>query len=169
MDPTVVAIALAIGLDNLPVTLGLGFSARTRGQLRAYAAGFLIAEASMPLIGGLIGATLAAAVSPLATLLGCAVLGLAILHLVLGKEGIPEGRSFALLPIWLGFDNAAAGAALALLGYGPLVIGATGLLAGSLSVVGLFVGRLLSVRTVSAATRLPAAALLGVAIVLRVM
>jgi putative Mn2+ efflux pump MntP len=145
----VVVLGLLVGLDNLQVGAALGLVPMSTARRWGFAVAFALCETLMPLIGLALGHAARARLGPWDETTGIAVLALCgVLIVVLGlrggREGSPErpaGDRLALLslPVFLSFDNLAAGLALGSLGF-PVFASALiiGLISGTLCAVGLF-------------------------------
>jgi putative Mn2+ efflux pump MntP len=145
-------LALALGLDSLRATIGLGVLRPSLGYAVRLALAFALVESATPLVGLFVGSTLAPLTS-WASFAGPAVLAATGLYITIeslrGREGeaarVAESRGLIWgLPLSLSLDNLLAGTGLGLLGADPLpaalVIGA---ISGLLAFGGLRLGAML--------------------------
>ncbi len=147
-----VTLGVLVGLDNLQVGAGLGLVEMSRRRRWVFAASFALAETVMPLLGLLIGQSVAPLLGEWGEGVGIGMLALTgILILWFARRGgegeAVDGRDSTLrmaqfvLPLSLSFDNLFAGVALGTLGF-PVVASAliVGTVSGGLCAVGLFAG-----------------------------
>jgi putative Mn2+ efflux pump MntP len=144
-----VALAFALSWDNFRSAIALGtvpFGVRRAVQI-ALVFGFW--DTVAPLVGGLLGRYLGAAVGPVAEYVGPAVLGAYGLYLLVGAVRGPEPDdvdhpwvTLFGLPLALSVDNLIAGAGVGLLGFSPLLPAVVcGVVTALMSFAGLCLGR----------------------------
>ncbi len=120
-----VAVGTAIGLDNMRASAAIGVVAPSTTRVRWLLA-LLMADALALIVGASVGAMLPVALTSVATVIGIVVLvamaGLAFIDRDAddGVSAFADARLICGVPILLGFDNLAAGAALVAIGYPPL-------------------------------------------------
>jgi manganese efflux pump family protein len=148
----VIALGVALGLDNAGVVMTLAAAGTTRKVAFPLILAFAAFEALMPMLGLLLGNTVAEAIGPAANLAGAVALagsgGYILLSAVRGKapEGLPDRTWVVLgLPLSLSADNLLAGVGLGLLGF-PAVGCALifGIITAAICVVGQWVGEVAS-------------------------
>jgi manganese efflux pump family protein len=155
-------VALALGLSNFAVAVGIGVSGIDRGARLRVGVIFGIFETAMPILGLLLGRSLASALGHAAHWIGAALLiatgTCAVVQAIRGKGGqngqapaTPAGQRTGRLLITgaaLSMDNLAVGFALGTfhvnLAVAAVVIGAVSI---SLSLFGLELGSRLGTRT----------------------
>jgi putative Mn2+ efflux pump MntP len=117
-----VAVGAAVGLDNMQASAAIGVVVPRAAQ-RRWLVALVLSDAVALVIGAAIGAVIPAAVTGAAAVVGVVVL-IALAGLALAERADDTGdtrfadtRLMARVPILLGFDNLAAGAALVAIGY----------------------------------------------------
>jgi putative Mn2+ efflux pump MntP len=148
-----VIIAVAVGVDNLRVSLALGWAGTSVAQRLRFTIAFGVAESGMPILGLALGtvafrfAEFGALVGPMA-MATCALLCLAPiddtqrLATSFGRRRLLDSRWIVVaLPLSLGLDNLVAGVALAALDIPVLFAAAVvGLVSSGFAAIGLRVG-----------------------------
>jgi manganese efflux pump family protein len=143
---TLILLGLALGLDSLRLSLGLGMLKPSTGRQVALALTFGLCDGLASLVGMAVGRALIDVISPWVEYLGPVAVGLYGLYLIRvardnkEAEGNAQWMMFAL-PLCLSLDNLVAGAGLGMLDYpvflSPVIIG---LLSGLMSFAGLWLG-----------------------------
>jgi len=145
---TLLVFGFLTGIDNAQVAVGLGMTAMSAQRKWLIAAMFGLFEATMPLIGLLVGHRVSPALGEAAGWLGpicLAACGLMILVMASRRretDSVADSRWLMLgLPLSLSFDNLLAGMGFGALGYPVAVTAATiGLISGGLCFAGMFLG-----------------------------
>jgi len=169
-----VAVGAAIGLDNMRASATIGFVGPPAAQ-RSWLAALVLCDAVALIIGASIGSVIPAAVTGTAAVVGVVVL-VALAGLAFAERGddaretrFADARLIAGVPILLGFDNLAAGAALVAIGYPPVpTVAIAGVVAALMCVAGFVAGSAVN-RAVGARVRQVGGVLLAVAAVLAVL
>lgn len=159
---TVILLGLLTGIDNFIVSLGLGTAQLSRRKVAALIAAIALAEAAMPLVGfaiaSLISIETVEAAGPALLLLAGALAAWR------AYAGIPKISSWFLLtiPPIMSLDNLALGAGMGTLtGFNLGAAAVAGLIAASVSTLGISVGRLFNVRSPATAQSILAACLVS--------
>jgi manganese efflux pump family protein len=144
----VIALGVALGLDNASVVMTLAAAGTTRRVAFPLILAFAAFEALMPLVGLVLGNTAGARIGPWADIAGVAALAGVGAYILLSafRVGAPEGlpdRTWMVLglPLSLSADNLMAGVGLGLLGF-PAVGAALifGIVTAAMCLVGQWVG-----------------------------
>ncbi|MDJ0901620.1 MAG: manganese efflux pump [Xenococcus sp. MO_188.B8] len=141
--------AFLVGLDNLQVASAIGLMPIRSSRKWAIAISFGLCEAIMPLVGLMGGHLLHQSFNEIAQIFGPLILftcGLLIMYLAWKEQDVTEvansNWTFWGLPLSLSMDNLFAGVGLGSMGY-PILFSALviGLVSGSMSLGGMFLGR----------------------------
>jgi putative Mn2+ efflux pump MntP len=168
----VIALGVALGLDNASVVMTLAAAGTTRKVASLLILAFAAFEALMPLLGLMLGNTVGEAIGPAAGLAGAATLAGAGTYILLSAfrgrapEGLPARTWVVLgLPLSLSADNLLAGVGLGLLGF-PAVGAALvfGIVTAAMCLVGQRVGEVASALSPRLAQLTAGAALVAVAL-----
>jgi putative Mn2+ efflux pump MntP len=145
----VLALGFFLSLDNFRSSIAIGtipFGVRRAVQIAVV---FGIWDGLAPLVGGLLGRYVGAAIGPITDYVGPALLGVYGLYLLVGalRKPAPDEidqpwMTLFGMPLSLSVDNLLAGTGLGLLGVSPLVPAVLfAAVTAAMSLVGLFVGR----------------------------
>ena len=149
--PALILLGLALGLDSLRVSIGLGTLKLSRVRRWQIAFAFGLCDAIAPLVGVAIGQSIVTTVGAWTEFLGPLVLGgygLYIIYLAWrgGQLAQDDDHRWTLfgLPIVLSLDNLVAGIGLGLLGF-PVLFSAfvLGAISGMMSLAGQHLGAVL--------------------------
>ncbi|KRW93028.1 hypothetical protein SD51_00895 [Alicyclobacillus tengchongensis] len=168
-----ILFGLAMGSNNALASVGLGTSQLTRAQQWRTALIFAVFEAIMPVIGMVIGESVAGDIGRRAKLVGIAVLVVMGVYSLLRREGGDDeaeraakarGMKILFLAIALSLDNLTVGFGIGMFN-APLGIAAVifGVISLCLTLLGLEVGRHLGRRVSLSPDKLSGAVLLIVA------
>lgn len=148
---TIIILGVLVGLDNLQLASAIGLAGLDSKRRLLLVVAFVFFEVSMPLLGMLIGHRLNSDFEFVAEILGPVILIALGLYIVIKeffeKEGeekksvINKGWLLLMLPLVMSFDNLIAGIGLGTSGY-PVISTSivVGLCAGSMCLIGLFIG-----------------------------
>jgi manganese efflux pump family protein len=167
-------LAVTLSWDNVRSSIVLGtvpFGVRRVAQI-ALIFGFW--DAVAPLVGGLLGRHVGAAIGPIADYVGPAVMGAYGLYLLVGAVRNPKPDELDHpwvtlfgLPLSLSVDNLIAGTGLGLLGVSPVIPAVIfGAVTAVMSFIGLRLGRLAARSIPIRSDLLSAISLLAAAVVL---